>query len=121
MIKLNLQYYTEKVAVTSSFLLGILGGPLFVMAAPIATCNNLIVTLNRISQFGGGILLTVAVIVLLVSAFYFLFGGASEDAQKKAKSYLIYGITGVAVGLVAFSLPTLVQNILNINLAACPN
>ena len=104
----------------SSFLLltPLLAQAVAVTGIDISTCTNIRNVVTRIANFGAGIVTTVAVIVFLVAAYYFLFGAASEDAQKKGRQYLIFGIVGIIVALIAFTLPTLVTNVLGLS-ATC--
>ena len=104
-----------------SFTAALAAAPLLAWAQPITTCSSFITFLERISNFGGAIVLTVAVIVFLIGAFYFLFSGGSEEAVKKGRSFIIYGAVGILVAIVAFSIPNLVRNISGISLPPCPN
>ncbi|OHA09193.1 MAG: hypothetical protein A3B37_01480 [Candidatus Sungbacteria bacterium RIFCSPLOWO2_01_FULL_59_16] len=43
----------------------------------------------------------IAILVLLYAAFLFLTGGGNEETIKKARSFLIWGLIGIAVALFA--------------------
>lgn len=90
--------------------------PLSALAIDVTTCTGFVAMLKSIGNFLGGIIFVVAVIVFLIGAFYLLFGGGSEDAQKKGKQYVIYGIAGVVVAALAFSLPYLIPRLLGLSL-----
>lgn len=83
------------------------------------SCNQVVVILEKIANFGGGILLAVAVVVFLIGAYFLLFGAGSEGAATKGKQFIGYGVAGVVVGILAFSLPFLIKTILNIDIPPC--
>lgn len=80
-------------------------------AAEVKTCSALKKVIDNIAGFGGGVLFAIAVIVFLIGAFHLLFGAGSEDAAKKGRQYITYGIVGIIVGTLAFSFPTLIETI----------
>ncbi len=74
-------------------------------------CADVTRLLKNIGQFGGAIITAVAVVVFMIAAYFFLFGAGSEDAAKKGKQYLIYGVVGIIVAFIAFSLPGIVTTV----------
>lgn len=62
---------------------------------------------QRIVSFIVGI---IAVIILLYAGFLFLTAGGNEERLKSAKGYLLYGIIGIAVALLANSAVPLIKN-----------
>ncbi|KKS44060.1 hypothetical protein A2567_02475 [Candidatus Azambacteria bacterium RIFOXYD1_FULL_42_11] len=67
---------------------------------------------STILNWTGGVIMTVALIMLLWSAILYLAGGASEAAQKKAKSMLLYSIIGIVVAILAFSVQPFLDTLL---------
>jgi len=61
--------------------------------------------INRILNWVANIVMVIAVIMLFWAAMLFLVAGASETAHTKAKNVLIYAIVGIAVALLAYSVP----------------
>lgn len=93
------------IAVISSLLYAV---PLVAVAALTTPCEILLVVFRVVKIFATFVLI-VSVAVLLYSAFLFLTGGGNEEALKKAKQFLIYGLIGIAVFLAAFSAPNFVK------------
>ncbi len=53
-----------------------------------------------------------AVACFFYAGYLYLLGGSSEAALEKAKQQLTYGAVAVAVGLMAYGFPALVNNFL---------
>ncbi len=85
----------------------------FVAAAALPTsCAQFVTFFKNLGDGLSAIIFALAIIMLLISAFYFLTGGGSEDAQKKAKTLLIYALVGLTVALFAFVLPNIIESVL---------
>ncbi|MDD5145511.1 MAG: hypothetical protein PHF44_01565 [Candidatus Pacebacteria bacterium] len=54
-------------------------------------------------------LIGLAVIFVIVAGFHFLFSGGSPEKTLMARNYLIYAAVGIAVGLLARAIPSLVK------------
>ena len=56
-----------------------------------------------------------AVIIIMFIIAAFSFATSRGDATKvgEARNFVIYGVVGVVVALIAFSLPFVVRNLLN--------
>jgi len=74
------------------------------MADPIACL------LTRILDFIWPIFFGVAVIMLLVSAFLFLLAQGEADKIKAARWSLCWAVSGIIVGVRAFSIPNVIVN-----------
>ncbi len=55
------------------------------------------------------------VIMFIIAAFRFGTAGADATKVSEARNYVIWGVVGVLVALLAFSLPFVVRNLLNTN------
>ncbi len=64
--------------------------------------------INQASSWLFGILLVVVVTFLIYAAFLYLTSGGDEEKTKKAKSYIIYAVVALAVGILAAGIVTLV-------------
>lgn len=73
-----------------------------VVSAQIITVCNLYNILVKFKNVFVGVVAIFAILSLLYAAFLFLTGGGNEETQKKAKSFLLYGIIGIAIALFAF-------------------
>ncbi|MDO8470165.1 MAG: hypothetical protein Q7S84_04110 [bacterium] len=95
--------------------------PFAVLAQPDPTLTDFSLSgISGISKLGGkiggwmlGILLVLAVIFILAAAFLYLTSGGDEAKVGKAKSYIIYAIVAVVVGILAKTIITLVQSLVN--------
>ncbi|MDP3727503.1 MAG: hypothetical protein Q8R35_02575 [bacterium] len=94
-------------------------GPLSATAA-VTSCESFRTLLDNVAKFGGGIITAVAVIIFIIAAYYFLFAGGSEEGATKGRQLLTYGIVGIIVALIAFTLPSLVGNLTGLRLENCP-
>lgn len=111
----------KKTLMVSSWIAGVaMPGTVFAQAItpggnpPVNVPTNvqgLIAIINQIAGYAFGFLLVLAFIMFLIGAFTYLFGGANEDAKKKAKNYFIYGAIGIAAGFIAFGLAQVVRQI----------
>ena len=100
--------------------LSLMAGPLSAVAVTqVRDCAALVKILNNLAAFGGGLITAVAVLVFIIAAYYFLFAGGSEEGAKKGRQFLTYGVVGIIVAVIAFSLPVLVQSITGLDAASC--
>ncbi|MBI2099734.1 MAG: hypothetical protein HYT48_00120 [Candidatus Vogelbacteria bacterium] len=58
------------------------------------------------------ILFALSAIFIIVSALFYLTAAGNQEQLKRAKDTLIYAIVGVVLGLIAFSVKSLVPDIL---------
>ncbi len=79
-------------------------------SAETLTLGQLCRTFVGIKNLLFGVIGTLAVLSILYAAFLFLTGGGNEETQKKAKTFLLYGIIGIAVALFAnIAAPSIAQ------------
>lgn len=85
-------------------------------AVPNGNANiSVIELINAILAFLWPIFIGFAVIMFVIAGFYFITAQGEPDGVKKARDFVIWGVVGVAVGVLAFSLPYVVQNLLSNN------
>ena len=84
------------------------------MAAPNAvttlTLDNLIAIVFSIIW---PIFIAFAVIMFIMAAVKFFSAQGDPDKAGEARSFVLYGVLGMVVAILAFSIPYLVKNILN--------
>lgn len=78
----------------------------------ITTVDQLFTLLNRIVGWVFTILMIVAVIFILRAAFTYLTAGGDPAKVGIAQSALIYAAVAIAVGIVAYSVPRLIEALL---------
>ena len=81
----------------------------------IGTQENLCNTIKKVSNFGVFIVTGIAVIVFLIAGYNLLFGAGNEEMQKRGKEFLIYGIIGIVIVLIAATAPQLVATIFGVS------
>lgn len=67
--------------------------------------SMLVTAITDIANSIGTILMAVAVMMVMYSAYLFVTGGGNEKQITSARSILVYGVIGVAVALLAFTIP----------------
>ena len=68
--------------------------------------------IGNVANALGVVLFALAAIFILIAGFFYLTAAGNQTQLDKAKNTLIYAIVGIVLGLVAFSVPDLVQNFL---------
>ncbi len=79
---------------------------------PIKSVDNLISVLNKILFWVANIFWIVAITMIFYAAFLYLTAGDNPERIKKAHSQLLYALIAIAIGVLAYGIPTLVQDIL---------
>lgn len=79
-----------------------------------SSLTNLWNAVVRILNFVWPVFVGFAILMFLVSGFLFLSSQGEAGKLKLAKDSLIFGIIGVIVGLLSFSLPYILGNTLGI-------
>lgn len=59
------------------------------------------------------VVVTVSVIFFVYAGFLYITSGGDDDKIKKAKDYLLYGVIGIAVALLAKAITTVVMNLIS--------
>jgi threonine/homoserine/homoserine lactone efflux protein len=76
------------------------------------TSGGLVGIIRTATSWLFGILLLAAVVFLIYAAFLYLTSGGDEEKTKKAKSYVIYAVIAIAIGLLAQGIIALVYSLL---------
>ena len=97
---LNLMSRIPRGSIVLSALVSILPVIAFAQGNVSTLCNIIGNVANLVAVFGT-IILIIAFVVLLYAAFLFITGAGNEEAIKKAKSFIIYALIGLAVALLA--------------------
>jgi hypothetical protein len=72
--------------------------------------------INLINNVAVPLVFALAFIVFIFGIFqYFIMGGASDDAKKKGKSLMIWGIVGFALMLSVWGLVHILTGTVNVN------
>ncbi len=79
----------------------------------LGTYGGVVTLIKTITSWLFGILLVAAVLFLIYAAFLYLTSGGDEEKTKKAKSYVIYAIIAIAIGILAQAIVALVGSLLN--------
>jgi hypothetical protein len=75
------------------------------------TVTSLVETLTKIANWTLGIVALIAVFIILYAGFLFMTSGGEEEGTDAAKGYLKYGIIGLIVAALAFSVVGVVNSI----------
>lgn len=88
---------------------------------PTTTACGVINTLNRIAQTFSYTIGLLAVLIILYAALLFLMGSGNEETLKKAKNFLVFGLIGLGVAMLAFSAVPIAGNLFPGGIvASCP-
>ncbi len=71
---------------------------------------TVIALVNKVLDFMWPLFIGFAVIMFIVAGFKFVAAQGEPTEVAGARMFVIWGIAGVAVGVLAFSLPYIVQN-----------
>ena len=83
--------------------------PLAASAATLpTTCNDFLGLLNRIAYTFSAFIFAIAIIMVLVAAFQFLTAGGDAAKAGTARGTLVWAVIGIAVALLAFSVPSII-------------
>lgn len=68
--------------------------------------------LTRIAWYVGSLIAVLGTIMIIVSGILFLTSAGSPERMTKAKTALIYAIAGIAIGLAATAISTVILEII---------
>lgn len=69
--------------------------------------------IQRIVNIVGGLFFAVAVLFIFYAAYLYLTAAGDPEKLTKAKNQLIYSIVAIAIGLIAFSVTTIVERFIS--------
>jgi hypothetical protein len=98
-----------KIALTS---LGILLLPVLAFAQPTVQLGSLQQVINNIERAVWIVFGLIAVICFVYAAILFLSAGGQPEKIQAARSAFIWGIAGVAVGIIAYSIIAVVSSVM---------
>ena len=93
----------------------LLASPMAIFAIAQPTTPNTLVgfsiigLVNTILNFIWPIFIGFAVIMFIIAAFYFVTAQGEAEKVGEARQFVIWGVVGVAVGILAFTLPYVVS------------
>ena len=101
-----------KKIIVSLLLLSVLLVPVMVSAQPVVTINSLEQLVNAIKRplwiaFG-----LIALIAFVTSGIYFLTAAGNPEKVVQARTAFLWGIVGVVVGIIAFSIVRIIETAL---------
>jgi len=68
--------------------------------------------INKVARWFMTIVVAISVIFFVFAGFLYVTSGGKEDKVKDAKNYLLYGIIGIAVALLAGAITIVVANLI---------
>lgn len=77
-----------------------------------AASKNFADFISSLVYTGGTILVALSVLMIMYSAFLFITGGSDPQKRVTARNVLVYALIGVALAVLAFAIPRLIQNFL---------
>ncbi len=84
------------------------------------TGTDLVNLIRTIGNWFAAIFFVVAVIFIILAAFGYLTAGGEEDKVNSAKKKLIYAVVAIVVAALAFFIPVIILNVLNIDVIGEP-
>ncbi len=93
--------------------------PLLAMAAPLNPAappglpnvtNNLWAVIVGILSFIWPIFIGISILMFLIAGFLFVTANGEANKIEQAKKAMIWGVVGVVVGILSFSLPMIIGN-----------
>jgi len=81
--------------------------------APIKTSDDIIYVIIKLFKIMAQIFWILAIAASFYAGYLYLLSGGNEEKTGKAKKMLLYAVIAIAIGLMAYGLPTLVYNFLN--------
>ena len=80
--------------------------------APLTSGTDVLETVNTIFQWIATLFWVAALLFVFYAAFLYLTAGGNEEKVKRATRQFVFAVVAIIIGLLAFGLPTLIENIL---------
>jgi len=74
--------------------------------------DEVVTLIETLTNWFFTILLAIAVIFIILAAWTFLTAGGNPESVTKARQMLIYALIGIAVAILAKSMPAIIKSIL---------
>src|SRR3989344_130181 len=81
--------------------------------ANVTEVGQILAILNRVINIVGGLFFAVAILFIFFAAYLYLTAAGDPEKLTKAKNQLIYSIIAIAIGLIAFSVTTIVERFIS--------
>src|SRR3989344_9338838 len=81
--------------------------------ARVGVVEDILRILDRVINIVGGLFFAVAVLFIFFAAYLYLTAAGDPEKLTKAKNQLIYSIIAIAIGLIAFSVTTIVERFIS--------
>lgn len=88
-------------------------GTVFTFVTGVTGVEGITNILGNVAQWFLTIVVAVSVIFFVYAGFLYVTSGGDEEKIKKAKDYLLYGVIGIAVALLAATITTVVQGLIS--------
>ena len=111
MLALLAKYKMKKIVVSLLFL-SVLLVPVMAFAQPTVTINSLEALITAIKRPIWIVFGLIALIAFIVAGVLFLTSGGDPEKVKLARTAFLWGIVGVIVGIIAFSIVRIIETAL---------
>jgi len=79
---------------------------------PITNLQQMVDLIEQVAKWIYAIVFALAIIFILIAAFQFLTAGGNPDTIAKARQNIIYALVAIAIAIIAWGLPKLVEALL---------
>jgi hypothetical protein len=110
MKNLKTKILTAILTVAPALALAAVKGP---QQVKITSYDQILRVLDNIINIIGTLFFTVAVVFIFYAAYLYLTAAGDPEKLTKAKNQLIYSIVAIAIGLIAFSVTTIVSRFIS--------
>ncbi|MEK7562088.1 MAG: hypothetical protein AAB509_00200 [Patescibacteria group bacterium] len=104
--------------ITGLVSLAILASPVLVFAQPNATSLTMCSLIQKIETLVWQAFGLIAVIAFVVAGILFLTAGGNPEKVAQARTAFLWGVAGVVVGIIAFSIIAIIGSGLNVGVGS---
>lgn len=91
------------------------GQETYIPSSGITSKDDVVLILANWLHWIFGFVGVLAIIVIIYSAVLFLTAGDDEGRRKSAKGWLLYGIIGIIVAILSYTIISIIGSFLNVN------
>jgi prolipoprotein diacylglyceryltransferase len=102
----------KKNLIALSLILFVLALPVLVFAQPSKTYSSIDPIIQRVQTLAWQIFGLIAVIAFIIAGILFLTSGGDPEKVQTARHAFMWGVAGVIVGILAFSIMAIIQTAL---------